>query len=92
VIESEREETVTVGRGEQVPEPAPRSAIRLHEQYDADGWRVTGDGHLAYGRGLAPGGSTVTGFFLRGGAAVARRVFVAPSIESVRRAEATAIA
>jgi len=69
----------------------PRSAIRPHEQYDADGWRVTGGGHLEYGRVLPPDGSTVAGFFVRGGADVARHFFVAPSVESVRRADAAAI-
>lgn len=91
VVESEREVPVSVRIREEIPEPVPRSAVGLHDDYEADSWRVTDDGHLEYGRELPPGGTTVAGFFVRGGEELARHFFVAPSIEDVRRADETAL-
>ena len=91
VLSSEREHPVLVRVREQVPEPVPRDAIRLHSDYEADCWRVTEDGHLEYGRELQPGRSTVAGFFVRGGIELAQHFTVAPTIEEVRLVDETAL-
>ncbi len=91
VVESEREVPVSVRVREEIPEDVPRSAVGLHEDYEADSWRVTEDGHLEYGRELPPGETAVAGFFVRGGEELARHFFVTPSIEDVRQADGAAL-
>lgn len=83
-IASTRDERVAVRVIDEVPDGVSGGAIAVHERYDADGWRVHGDGNLEYSRELAPGETRKTAFFVRASGDLAERFFVTPSIEDVR--------
>lgn len=84
-IASTREDAVAVRVIDEVPEGVPSEAIAVHDDYDADGWRVHADGDLEYTRELAPGETRKTAFFVGVDEEFADRFFVTPSIEDVRR-------
>jgi hypothetical protein len=75
---------VSVRVHDEDPEGVPADAIAVHDDYDADGWRVHEDGGLEYSRDLAPGETRKTAFFVSTSADLAERFFVTPSIEDVR--------
>lgn len=84
VVESDRDQPVTVRVVDEVPDGVPSGAVAVHDAYDAGGWRVDDDGYLEYRRDLAPSETRKTAFFVDVDEALAREFFVAPSIETVR--------
>jgi hypothetical protein len=84
-VASTRDGGVAVRVLDEVPEGVPTEAIAVHDDYDADGWRIHEDGDLEYRRELAPGETRKTAFFVSASEDLAQRFFVTPSIEDVRR-------
>jgi hypothetical protein len=83
-VASTREEPVAVRMLDEVPDAVPTEAIAVHDDYDADGWRIHDEGNLEYSRELVPGETRKTAFFVSVTDDLAQRFFVTPSIEDVR--------